>query len=77
MCHLTRRVLGAASQDPELWGDASDADSAAVASELVRLESALLGGSFRALLEGPLSQPAMAQLFAGGVVTTVFPTLTR
>eukprot|EP00208_Stichococcus_sp_RCC1054_P004877 CAMPEP_0206144824 /NCGR_PEP_ID=MMETSP1473-20131121/25491_1 /ASSEMBLY_ACC=CAM_ASM_001109 /TAXON_ID=1461547 /ORGANISM="Stichococcus sp, Strain RCC1054" /LENGTH=291 /DNA_ID=CAMNT_0053540797 /DNA_START=375 /DNA_END=1246 /DNA_ORIENTATION=- len=72
-----RRVLGAASEDSELWGGASDADSAAVASEVVRLEGALLGGSFRALLEGPLAQPAMVQLFAGGVVQTVFPTVTR
>lgn len=70
-------MLGAASEDSELWGGASDADSAAVASEVVRLEGALLGGSFRALLEGPLAQPAMVQLFAGGVVQTVFPTVTR
>ena len=72
------RLLSAASEEPELWGNAGEEDAAALAAETARLEGTLLGDcAFRTLLEGPLSQPTMAQLFAGGVATAVFPAAIR
>ncbi len=75
---VSRRLVSAASEEPELWGNAGEEDAAALAAEAVRLEGTLHGNcAFRTLLEGPLSQPTMAQLFAGGVATAVFPAVIR